>query len=247
MNEKLLQAARLIRGSNWVSAFTGAGMSVESGIPPFRGENGIWNTYDSRLLELPYFNANPELCWVTIKKIFYDHFGRALPNPGHLTLAEMEAAGVLKSLITQNIDDLHFRAGSRKVVEYHGNSRLLHCRGCDRKYAAADTDLTVLPPVCPACGEILKPDFVFFGEAIPFTALSEARFAAGRTDCMLIIGTTGEVYPAAALPRQAVAAGAHIIEINPTPSAYTDSITEVYIPLPAGEALPRIWKLYRDM
>jgi NAD-dependent deacetylase len=246
LEESIREAARLIKTSDWVSAFTGAGMSVESGIPPFRGENGIWNSYDPRLLELSYFTAHPETCWVTIKEIFYDFFGRAAPNPGHLTLADMEKKGVLKALITQNIDDLHFRAGNENVIEYHGSSRLLVCRACGRKYEAAKTDLSKLPPLCEACGEILKPDFVFFGEAIPFTALSGSKAAAGRTDCMLIIGTTGEVYPAAALPGIAAGNGAHIIEINPSPSNYTDSVAEVYIPLPAGEALPKIWELVRS-
>jgi NAD-dependent deacetylase len=243
MDSLLQEAAGLIRASDWITAFTGAGMSVESGIPPFRGENGIWNTCDPRLLELPYFTANPEKCWIAIKEIFYDFFGRAQPNPGHLALAEMEKNGLLKTLITQNIDDLHHRAGSRRVVEFHGNSRLLLCRSCGRTFEAAAADLSRLPPLCRDCGEVLKPDFVFFGEAIPFTALSESRAAAGRTDCMLVIGTTGEVYPAAALPRTAAENGAHIIEINPAPSNYTDSVTTVYIPLPAGQALPRILEL----
>jgi NAD-dependent deacetylase len=245
IDDKFLQAAELIKKSDWISAFTGAGMSVESGIPPFRGTDGIWNQYDPRLLELSYYNANPEKCWVTIKEIFYDFFGRAQPNPGHIVLAEMEAAGMLKALITQNIDDLHSRAGNKNVIEFHGNSRFLLCRACGRKYEAASVDLSRLPPRCAACGEILKPDFVFFGESIPFDALSKSRFAAGRTDCMLVIGTTGEVYPAAAMPQQAAQSLAHIIEINPDPSAYTDAITEVYLPLPAGEALPRLWKLVR--
>jgi NAD-dependent deacetylase len=245
LDDRFLRAAELIKKSDWISAFTGAGMSVESGIPPFRGTNGIWNKYDPRLLELSYYNANPEKCWVTIKEIFYDFFGQARPNPGHIVLAEMEAAGMLKALITQNIDDLHSRAGNKNVIEFHGNSRLLLCRGCDRKYEAAGIDLSSLPPRCPACGEILKPDFVFFEESIPFDALSKSRFAAGRTDCMLVIGTTGEVYPAAGMPQQAAQSLAHIIEINPDPSAYTNTITEVYLPLPAGEALPRLWEMVR--
>jgi NAD-dependent deacetylase len=244
LDEKILKAAEFIKKSDWVTAFTGAGMSVESGIPPFRGEDGIWNKYDSRLLELSYFDANPEKCWITIKEIFYDFFGRAQPNPGHTVLAEMEAAGKLKALITQNIDDLHTRAGNKTVYEFHGNSRLLLCRRCGRKVDAASAGLERLPPKCAFCGdEILKPDFVFFGEAIPFDALSNSRFAAGRTDCMIVIGTTGEVYPAAGMPQLAAQSGAHIIEINPDESAYTNTITEIYLPLPAGDALPKIWEL----
>ncbi|MCL1818455.1 MAG: RNA polymerase subunit sigma, partial [Spirochaetaceae bacterium] len=202
LEERIRKAAELVKKSDWVTAFTGAGMSVESGIPPFRGENGIWNKYDSRLLELSYFDANPEKCWVTIKEIFYDFFGQSQPNAGHRVLAEMEAAGKLKAVITQNIDDLHTRAGSKTVHEFHGNSRLLLCRACGKKYEAA-ANVKTLPPRCASCGEILKPDFVFFGEAIPFPPLSASRFAAGRTDCMLVIGTTGEVYPAAGMPQLA--------------------------------------------
>lgn len=223
MNDLLRRAADLIKKAEWLTAFTGAGMSVESGIPPFRGEGGIWDSYDSRLLELSYFTANPEKCWPLIKEIFYDSFARAEPNPGHLALAAMEERELLKSLITQNIDDLHYRAGNRRVVEYHGNSRLLQCLSCRGAVEAAGVDLSRLPPLCSRCGGVLKPDFVFFGEAIPFTAMSEARFAAGRTDCMILVGTTGEVYPAAALPGVAAGNGARIIEINPSPSSYTYS------------------------
>ncbi|MDR3200579.1 MAG: RNA polymerase subunit sigma, partial [Spirochaetales bacterium] len=211
--------------------------------PPFRGEGGIWNKYDPRILDLDYFGANPEECWVSIKEIFYDFFGQAQPNPGHRVLAEMEAAGKLKALITQNIDDLHTRAGNKNVIEFHGNSRLLLCRKCGRTYEAADTDLSKLPPRCPSCNEILKPNFVFFGEAIPFDALSNARFAAGRAECMIVIGATGEVYPAAGMPQIAAQNHAHIIEINPSESAYTNTITDVYLPAPAGEVLPRIWEI----
>jgi NAD-dependent deacetylase len=247
LDERIEKAAELIKKSDWVTAYTGAGMSVESGIPPFRGTDGIWNKYDPQLLELPYFDANPAKCWVTIKEIFYDFFGGAQPNPGHRVLAEMEAAGKLKALITQNIDDLHTRAGSKSVYEFHGNSRMLLCRKCGRKFTAAATDFSRLPPRCDFCkDEILKPDFVFFGESIPFEALSNSRFAAGRTDCMIVIGTSGEVYPAAGMPQIAARNQAHIIEINPGYSAYTNTITEVYLPLPAGEALPRIWELAKD-
>jgi len=235
-------AAEIIRGSYTLSAFTGAGMSVESGIPPFRGDGGLWDRYDPRLLDLDYFLANPEPCWRTIKEIFYDHFGKAAPNAGHLVLADMEKDGILRNLITQNIDDLHYRAGSRKVVEFHGNSRRLLCLSCERNYEAASFDLTAMPPKCPKCGGLLKPDVVFFGEAIPVKALEASQRIARETDCMIVIGTTGEVYPAAALPQTAHSRGARIIEINPSPSNYTDNITEVRIGLPAGQALPLLWE-----
>lgn len=243
MNELLQEAASFIGKAGWLTAFTGAGMSVESGIPPFRGDGGIWNSYDPQVLELSYFTAHPKKSWIAIMEIFYESFTQAEPNPGHRVLATLEERGMLKSLITQNIDDLHYRAGNRNVVEYHGNSRLLLCLSCKNTCEASATDLSQLPPLCPSCGGMLKPDFVFFGEAIPFKAMSEARFAAGRTDCMILIGTTGEVYPAAALPQQAATNGAKIIEINPSSSSYTHTLTDLHIPLPAGEALPQILEL----
>lgn len=159
-------AAALIRGAKYLTAFTGAGISVESGIPPFRGDDGLWSQYDPRMLELGFFLAHPEKAWPVIKEIFYDHFGRAKPNKAHCVLAQLEAAGKLRVLITQNIDNLHFAAGSRSIVEFHGNSRLLLCLHCGTRVEARADLLTALPPRCP-CGGLYKPDFVFFGEEIP--------------------------------------------------------------------------------
>lgn len=251
MSEELIeQAASLIRSARHLSAFTGAGVSAESGIPPFRGVGGLWSTYDPRTLELDFFLAHPDKAWPIIREIFYDHFGTAQPNPAHLALARFEnegwprdgaadGRGRLEILITQNIDDLHFRAGSRHVVEFHGSSRRLVCLECGERSEAAESDLTRLPPRC-ACGGILKPDFIFFGEAIPPEALVESERCAARTDVMIIVGTTGEVYPAAGIPRAASARGARIIEINPEKSSYTDEITDIFLPLPAGQAMSAI-------
>lgn len=238
-------AARAILGARSLSAFTGAGISVESGIPPFRGKEGLWSRYDPRVLDIEYFNANPEDCWPVIREIFYDFFGKAQPNRAHLLLAELEHGGFLKHLITQNIDDLHYRAGSRNVIEFHGNSRRLLCRACGRRYEVAEVDLRQLPPRC-GCGSILKPDFVFFGEGIPRDAFARSEECAAMTDVMLLIGTTGEVYPAAQIPQTAAARGALIIEINPERSAYTDRTTGLFLPLGAVEALSRIDDLLRE-
>ncbi len=242
ISQAIEQAASLIRGAKRLTAFTGAGISVESGIPPFRGEAGIWTRYDPEVLDIAYFNANPGRCWPTIKEIFYDYFGKAEPNPAHLILARMEASGRLESVITQNIDNLHHRAGSRNVIEYHGNSRLLACLACGRKYDATTVDLRKLPPACD-CGAVLKPDFVFFGEGIPPSAASAAERAALRADVMLVIGTTGEVYPAALLPLEASRRGATIIEINPEKSGYSDTVTDLFIRSRAVESLEAIAKL----
>ncbi|HUX20998.1 MAG TPA: NAD-dependent deacylase [Spirochaetia bacterium] len=235
LEKRLEAAAQAISGARFLTAFTGAGISVESGIPSFRGKDGLWSRYDPKVLEIDYFAARPRECWPVIREIFYDHFLTARPNRAHLLLARLEERGLLKTLITQNIDDLHHQAGSRKVVEYHGNSRTLRCTACDRGYEAVSVDLKQLPPRC-SCGGVLKPDFVFFGEAIPPAAVIESERAAGLTDVMILIGTTGEVYPAAGLPRSASARGATIIEINPEPSLYTNEITDIFLQMPAGEA-----------
>ena len=227
-NEQIDLAVQAIRSADHCIAFTGAGISVESGIPPFRGENGIWNNYDPQILEIDYFTRNPEESWQVIREIFYDFFGQARPNAAHSLLAKMEEAGLLKAVLTQNIDNLHHDAGSREVIEYHGNSRQLACTSCGKQYTAEAQLLRHLPPLC-TCGGVLKPELVFFGEAIPYMALRKAEEHTEKSDCVLLIGTTGEVYPASLVPRTAAAHGATIIEINPSPSLYTDDITDIFI------------------
>ena len=233
-------AAALIRSARYLTAFTGAGISVESGIPPFRGPGGLWTKYDPRMFEIRYFLEQPEVSWPVLKEIFYDHFGAARPNRAHEVLAAWEARGLLKTVITQNIDNLHFEAGSRNVVEFHGNSRMLVCLACSARKSATPEILETLPPRCP-CGGLLKPDMVFFGEGIRRAASEGADAAADRTDCMLVVGSTGEVYPAALVPRRAKQHGAALIEINPEPSEFT-AAADVRVPLGAAEALDLLEK-----
>lgn len=237
------KAAELLLNSNYNVAFTGAGISVESGIPPFRGENGIWNRYDPNVLEIGYFYANPEESWLAIREIFYDFFGKAKPNPAHLALAQLEAAGFLNCVITQNIDNLHREAGSKRIFEFHGNSHQLICTGCDAHYTIGEVSLEVLPPLCAKCGSLLKPDFVFFGEGIPEHAYAGSVEASEKAKVMVVIGTTGEVYPAAAMVSIAKSHGAKIIEINLEPSAFTDRYTDIFIGGKAGEVLPEVVRL----
>jgi NAD-dependent deacetylase len=237
----IADAASLIRTSRYLTAFTGAGISVESGIPPFRGPGGLWGKYNPRTLELDYFLAHPADAWPVIREIFYDNFGMAKPNAAHLALARLEAAGTLKVLITQNIDNLHYLAGSRNIVEFHGNSRKLLCLSCGSRREANAGILKVLPPRCP-CGGVYKPDFIFFGEGIPPEAHTRSLEAAARTDVMLVIGSTGDVYPAALVPARAREAGAKIIEVNPGTSDFTRSITHIHIPMKAGAAFDLIEK-----
>ncbi len=234
------RAAEAIAASRHLVAFTGAGISVESGIPPFRGAGGLWETYDPSILDIATLRSDPESAWRAIKALFYDHWGACVPNAAHRVLADWEARGLLTATITQNIDGLHGEAGSRAVAEYHGSLKDLVCMRCGGRSAAEDTDLAILPPRCAACGGILKPDFVFFGEAIPEKAVRAASAAVGACDCLLVIGTSGEVYPAAALPGEAIRRGAVVIELNPKPSAYTARIVDFFLPFGASEGMERL-------
>lgn len=232
---EIIKAASLIVNAKHLVAFTGAGISVESGIPPFRGEGGIWSTYDPSILDIDYFSSNPTKSWEGITEIFYSFFSEARPNAAHYLLARLEREGLLKSVITQNIDNMHTEAGNKVVIEYHGNSRWLKCNQCGERYQIAEVSLEPLPPRCMEDHEVLKPDFVFFGEGIPSDAASRSVEEVSAADLMLIIGTTGEVMPAAMLPSIARSRGAQIIEINPERSAYTNSITDVFLQGPAAE------------
>lgn len=236
-------AAELLSNSSYSIAFTGAGISVESGIPPFRGDNGIWNRYDPNVLEIGYFYANPDKSWLAIREIFYDFFGKAKPNPAHIALAHLEAAGFLSCVITQNIDNLHQEAGSKRLFEFHGNSHQLICTRCDAHYTIGEVNLEKLPPLCAKCGALLKPDFVFFGEGIPEHAYTGSVEASEKAKVMVVVGTTGEVYPAASMVSIAKSHGAKIIEINLEPSAFTDRYTDIFIGGKAGEVLPELVRL----
>ena len=179
--ENINTAVSLIKKSKYTVVFTGAGVSVESGIPPFRGPRGLWQRYDSSYLSLRYFHKQPKKSWEMIKKIFYDVIAPAQPNAAHKAIADLENRGHVNSVITQNIDNLHQKAGSQTVYEYHGTIKKLVCMECYRIVESDSIDLTVLPPICPKCAGILKPDFVFFGESIPeetnILCLGEAEYA----------------------------------------------------------------------
>lgn len=236
------EAAKILKQSKFTIAFTGAGISVESGIPPFRGELGLWNKYDPKVLDLGYYLQHQEECWYYIREIFYDFFAGAKPNKAHLVLARMEQAGLLNSVITQNIDNLHLEAGSKTVREFHGNSKKLKCLKCGKVYTATDFDMKNIPPRCPADKKILKPNFIFFGEGIPPEDYSQSFADADRAEVCLIIGSTGEVAPASFVPREASQNGATIIEINPEESLFTGQITDIYLKGKAGEVMALLEK-----
>ena len=229
LERSLEEASKIISYARHLIAFTGAGISVESGIPPFRGEDGLWSKYDPRILDLDVFYSNPGDSWVVIKEIFYDFFGSAEPNPAHLGLARLEKMGLLKCVVTQNIDNLHQEAGSTVVHEFHGNSQKMICTSCQKHFTVPEVDLNHLPPECDACNGLLKPDFIFFGEMIPMDAYQASVAAAEAADVLIIIGSTGAVMPANQIPVIAKQTGAKVIEINPVTSNYTYHITDVYL------------------
>lgn len=229
LSDQLNKAAELIRHSSRTVAFAGAGVSVESGIPSFRGENGLWSKYDPGFLDINYFRHYPEESWRLIKEIFYDFFGKARPNEAHYALAKLEQSGYLQSIITQNIDNLHQEAGSKEVYEFHGNSRSLICQRCSKYYVAKNVDLTTLPPRCSNCNGVLKPDFVFFGEPIPEPAKTNSFNECLQADVFVLIGTTGEIMPASLIPYEAERNNKKIIEINVAPSNYTHMITDIFL------------------
>lgn len=236
------QAAKAIEKARFLTAFSGAGISVESGIPPFRGAGGVWGKYDPELLDLGFFERHPEKSWPAIKEMFTNFLateGRTpiRPNRAHEVLADWERAGRLKGTITQNIDGLHAAAGCRKLVEYHGHCRTMTCLGCGAVVPLTAEAVADDVPRCSRCGGVWKPDFVFFGEGIPAEAARQAEEWAEQTDCMVLAGTSGLVWPAAGLPVVAKRRGATIIEVNPRPSEYTEKgVTDIFLPLKAVAA-----------
>lgn len=239
LSHRIDTAARAIRDAKSVVAFTGAGISVESGVPPFRGPAGLWSSYDPIVLDIGYFYRNPAESWRAIREIFYEFIGSAQPNPAHFVLADWERRGIIQAVITQNIDGLHQAAGSRRVAEYHGTSRRLVCRSCNTSVDPTKDVLAELPPLC-SCGRPLRPDFVFFGEPIPEDAERRSREWIDLADVVLIVGSTGEVYPASLLPHIAARRGATIVEVDPAPTAFTSAITDVHLTGEAGTILPML-------
>jgi NAD-dependent deacetylase len=241
MADAYLQAADIIRKSKMLISLTGAGISVESGIPDFRSACGLWERYDPmEYAHIDAFRQNPRKIWKMIFELI-GLTGNAKPNPAHCALATLEKKKILKSIITQNIDNLHQAAGSRNVIEFHGNSSHLRCLDCGAGYEASEFSLDGKePPVCGNCGCILKPGVIFFGEAIPMQALYESEDLAKRADAILVVGTSAVVYPASSIPYLVKSHGGSVIEINMERTGLTGSITSVFIEGPAGKVLPKL-------
>jgi NAD-dependent deacetylase len=216
-------------------ALTGAGISAESGIPTFRAKGGLWETFDPVVYaSIDMFRIDPSKYW-SIRGEFIRNYDAYQPNPGHLALAELEGMGLLKQVITQNIDGLHRKAGSQSVMELHGSLREIFCMHCGREYHAPDIP-EGMPPLCP-CGGVLKPNTVLFGESLPPDALETAWREARRCKVMLVIGTSAVVQPAASLPHVAKQDGAVIIEVN---LERVFSEADYFLEGKAGMVLPRL-------
>ncbi len=241
------EAAELLVSRRKAAALTGAGISVDSGIPAFRGAQGLWERYDPmEYATIGAFLRDPEKVWKMLAEMM-DILFKAAPNPAHAALAEMERDGFLRAVITQNIDGLHQAAGSRKVVEYHGNPGELVCLACGRTFRSLEKiHAEGIPPRC-GCGAILKPDVVFFGEAIPGGPQEEAEALVSECRVLLVVGTSAEVTPACELPKLAKRAGAAIVEVNPGRTTLTETVTDLYIGEGAATALPAIAAAAREI
>ncbi|WP_428054277.1 SIR2 family NAD-dependent protein deacylase [Candidatus Avelusimicrobium facis] len=235
------EAIKRIKNARRGVVFTGAGVSVESGIPPFTGAGGLWNQYDPKFIELDFFYGHPTRSWQEMKKIFFTCMDEAQPNKAHRVIAQLEKRGGFQGVITQNIDGLHQKAGSKNVQEFHGTIHQMHCIACGRKYKTEEVSLDELPPKC-FCGGVLKPDFVFYGEGINPAVYTASQELAEEADVMLVVGTAGQVMPACSLPLLAKQFGATIIEVNTLPSAYTDGVSDFFFQEKATEFFSKLEK-----
>jgi len=238
MSELIHRAAEMIFKSKQTLALTGAGISVESGIPDFRSAGGLWSKYDpSEYATISAFRQNPERVWNMLRDMDA-LLSRARPNPAHTGMGELERMGFLHCIITQNVDNLHQAGGAKNVIEYHGNSSTLSCLSCGRSYRAEEKRAEGTPRC--ECRAILKPDVVFFGEAIPPAALSRSFQLASRAEVLMVVGTSAVVSPANTIPSIAKDHGAAIIEINKESTHLTHTVTDLFIEQSAGEAIAQI-------
>ncbi len=248
MNETSLKAvADKILSKPKNVAFTGAGISTESGIPDFRSPGGIWERFNPmEYATIEAFRRDPVKAWEMFRELSRI-LEEAEPNPAHLALARLEELGLLQAVITQNIDNLHQEAGSKKVVEFHGNARRLVCE-CGKSVEAEMVKIHWLegrdfPPRCESCGAIMKPDVVLFGEPIPRAASQKAMSLAQHPNVFLVVGTSAVVAPASYLPVVANKTGGCIVEINLEPTDLATGYAEHSLYGPAGEILPALLEL----
>lgn len=239
LEDSIQAAAKALAGAGRVMAFTGAGVSAESGVATFRGAGGLWEGQPVERVATPEaFRCDPLRVWR-----FYEarrvQASTVSPNPAHVTLARWQERFPAFCLATQNVDGLHEAAGSRGVLELHGGLWRVRCTACGRRREERTVPLPELPPRCPGCGAMERPGIVWFGEVLPADVLSGAADAAGRAEVFVVVGTSAVVYPAAGLVEIAASAGASVIEVNPEASALAH-LADIVLRGPAGELLPRV-------
>lgn len=237
------RAKKLVQKSKKITALTGAGISVDSGIPDFRSEGGLWERYDPHeYATIESFMQNPTKFW-TMGRELAETMIKAEPNSAHRALTKLEEDGKLIGIITQNIDNLHQAAGSKKVVELHGNYLRAYCIECNEEYVGEKVHQRVangeIPPRCEKCNGILKSEAVLFGEPLPEEAMQEAIHLCRETDLMLVIGSSLTIYPAAYLPQLAKNSGAKIVLVN-LEGINRDSVADIVINGRATEVIPKI-------
>jgi NAD-dependent deacetylase len=226
--------ADLIRDNQPCVVLTGAGVSTESGIPDFRSATGIWQRFDPyEVASIDAFRRDPERVW-EFYALRLDVLADARPNPAHVALAELEARGLVRAVVTQNVDRLHAEAGSRDVIEVHGSIGSALCLSCGRR----ENDVSRLLPLprCAACGAVLKPGVVMFGELLPSAAMDRATALAQEASLLLVVGTSLEVWPVAGLPEETLAHGGKLAIVNRDATLY-DGRAEIVVHASAGEVL----------
>lgn len=240
------QAAALLRGARHAVAFTGAGISTPSGIPDFQSKNtGLWQRFDPmEVASIKAFNTHPDKFYGWLRPLLQEIWA-AQPNPAHIALAQMEKAGILKAIITQNIDDLHQRAGSSAVYEVHGSLRSIVCLRCHETFPTgqfrAEIEESAALPRCPNCGQVLKPQITLYGELLPEDTWTAAEEHCRQADVILVAGSSLGVWPAAGLLEVGLDHGARLIINNLTPT-HLDTSAAVRINLNVAEAIPAIAK-----
>ncbi len=239
--EKLIE---ILLKANYVAVFTGAGISAESGISTFRDPDGLWAKFNPmELASIEGFMSNPQRVWDWYqyrRKVVYD----AKPNPGHYALVEMEKIFPQFTLITQNVDRLHQQAGSKNVIELHGNIIENHCFNCKAPYEQKIDLESGAIPRCPKCGGLIRPSVVWFGEMLPPDALEMAEISARECEVFFSIGTSAEVYPAANLPYIAKHSGATLVEVNPNPTVLSPFV-DFKISETSAKSLPKIVEMLK--
>ena len=248
MREDIAKAARCLWAASGVVCLTGAGVSAESGVPTFRdAQTGLWSRFNAEELASPQgFERDPGLVWRWYMWRL-DQLEGASPNPGHRALAELASLCERFLLVTQNVDDLHEQAGSADVLHLHGSLFEFRCAACAAPYQLrAEERRADSPPACGLCGDLVRPDVVWFGESLPWDAVEEAAAASHRYEVMLVVGTSGLVYPASQLPLIARQAGATVIDVNPEPGPIS-AIADIVLQGKSGEILPALVRVVTDL